>query len=87
MIPRSLGLNSDFGVGSVADIAVSFTPKLTTFAKLVDTRHWAEIMRWSAALLLHSKGWPRFSSTGFYPKCSATMRKHASELLQAEHFG
>ena len=45
MFPRSLGLNSDFGVGSVADIAASFTSKLTTFAKLVDTRRWAEIMR------------------------------------------
>jgi hypothetical protein len=37
MFPRSLGLNSDFGVGSVGDIAASFTSKLTTFAKLVDS--------------------------------------------------
>ena len=38
---------------------------------------WCVAMLWPAALQLHSERWPRFSSTGFYPKCSATKRKHA----------
>jgi hypothetical protein len=52
---------------------------------IVDSsRHTGLIEAVTALQLPSNRLWhPRFSSTGFYPACSATMRKHVNELLQA----
>jgi hypothetical protein len=57
--------------------------------KIIDSSRHTGLIEAVAALQLHSNRlWhARFSSTGFYPACSATMRKHVNELLQAEHAG
>jgi hypothetical protein len=57
--------------------------------KIIDSNRHTGLIEAVAALQLQSNPlWhSRFSSTGFCPACSATMRKHVNELLQAEHAG